>query len=105
MKRDKYLRVRCGFAHMIDISCVSCGALILHYQKDGPGGLLRCYLNRIVAPEKLEKMQRDSAVRETSDMPNLICDCGEVIGYPMKHKDGRLAYRLERGKSKRKRIK
>lgn len=38
-------------------------------------------------------------------MPNLVCDCGEIIGYPMKHKDGRLAYHLERGKFKRKRSK
>jgi hypothetical protein len=29
------------------------------------------------------------------------CECGEIIGSPMIHKDGRLAFHLIRGKFKR----
>jgi hypothetical protein len=65
--------------------------------------LKRCYLNRIFAPESLKNLQYDTNITEPADMPNLICECGEVVGYPMKHSDGRLAFRLERGKYKRKR--
>jgi len=54
---------------------------------------------------QMGKLQHESGVVETSDMPNLVCDCGEILGYPMKHKDGRLAFRLERGKFTRKRSK
>ena len=105
MKKDKYLKARGGTAYMLDVSCVKCGALVLHYQKDGIGWLKRCYLNRIFGIEKWEKLQHDATIVEASDVPNLVCDCGEAIGYPMKHKDGRLAFRLERGKFTRKRSK
>jgi hypothetical protein len=105
MKKDKYLKARGGTAHMIDVSCAKCGALVLYYQKDGPGWLKRCYLNRIFGIDRWERLQRESRIAETSDMPNLVCECGEAIGYPMKHKDGRLAFRLERGKFTRKRSK
>lgn len=87
---------------MIDISCAKCGSLIINYQKDGIGYLHRCYINRIAAPEKYAKLQ-DSDLVDTKALPNLECNCGEVIGYPMKYSDGRLAYRLERGKFKRRR--
>lgn len=103
MKKDKYLRARGGTAHMIDVYCVSCGRLILYYQKDGPGWLKRCYLNRISGPEKWEKLQNNKNIKEPSDLPNLVCDCGEFIGCPMLYKDGQLAFRLERGKFKRQR--
>lgn len=102
MKKDKYLRARGGTAQVIDVSCSSCGILILQYQKDGIGYLKRCYINRIIAPGKWEKIQHNTGIVEPKDLPDLVCDCGEAIGYPMKYVDGRLAYRLERGKFKRK---
>ena len=95
MKRDKYLRVRGGKARMLNISCSQCGTFLLRYQKDGPGNLLRCYLNRIFIPEELEKMQRDPVIREPKHMSTLVCaKCKTVIGTPMRHADGRLAFRL-----------
>lgn len=97
------MRARGGTARMIDISCAKCGSLVLNYQKDGIGYLHRCYINRITAPEKYAKLQGFD-ITETKDLPNLICDCGEVIGHPMRHADGRLAFRLERGKFKRKKV-
>lgn len=88
---------------MLDIHCANCGAWILRYQKDGPGNLLRCYLNRIFTPPDLEKLQRDSRIQEPKDMPNLECgSCLALIGTPMRHEDGRLAFRLIKGKYMRK---
>lgn len=102
MKKDKYLRARGGTSVMIDIFCAVCDKLIIHYQKDGIGYLHRCYINRIVFPEKYAKLQYDVLLKEPRDLPTLVCDCGEIIGAPMKYSDNRLAYRLERGKFKRK---
>lgn len=98
MKKDKYLRARGGKAKILNLSCTACGSFILQYQKDGPGQLLRCYLNRIVAPESLEKLQHDPTITEVKDIPNLKCStCQSLIGTPMRHTDRRLAFRLHRG--------
>ena len=99
MKNDKYLRARGGESRMIDVNCAKCGSKILYYQKDGPSGgwLKRCYINRIFGTEKWEKLQHDSDIKITSDLPNLTCDCGNLLGTPMIYKDGRLAFRLIRG--------
>lgn len=102
---DKYTRARGGTSILIDIKCAICGNLIINYQKDGVGYLHRCYINRIQAPRKYSELQYDTKIKEPKALPNLACDCGEVIGYPMKYIDGRLAYRLERGKFKSKRSK
>jgi hypothetical protein len=99
MKKDKYLRARGGNAKMINVSCMKCECLLFVYQKDGPGWLKRCYLNRIIFPEKYGKIQEE--VKDIKEMKNLVCDCGEIIGSPMVHKDNRLAFHLIRGKFKR----
>ncbi len=83
---------------MLDIFCSACNTLVLNYQKDGPGQLLRCYLNRIFAPPSLERLQHDPAITELCHIPNLVCPhCQVVIGTPMRHFDGRLAFRLRKG--------
>lgn len=99
IKRDKYLRERGGTAKIINVSCARCGKLLLIYQKDGPGWLKRCYLNRIIWPEEYLILQK--SIKEPSDLKSLVCECGEVIGSPMKHKDLRIAFHLIRGKFKR----
>lgn len=104
MKKDKYLRARGGTSQMFNILCAQCGERILYYQKDGIGWLKRCYLNRIFGPEKWEKLQYDKNIKEPKDLPNLVCTCGKLIGVPMKYKDNRLAFRLERGTFKRKKV-
>lgn len=103
MKNDQYRRTRGGTAEMIDVVCSHCGGRVLHYQKDGSGNLLRCYLNRIFSPEKWERLQHDKAIFSLKDLPNLMCDCGNLLGVPMRHKDRRLAFRLIRGKFLRRR--
>ena len=102
MKKDKYLRERGGKAKIINVSCMKCGSLIFVYQKDGPGWLKRCYLNRIISPKKYAGLQKNPDIKQPSDLKNLKCKCGEVIGSSIKHKDGRLAFHLIRGKFKRK---
>lgn len=102
MKKDHYLRARGGSAQMIYVICSSCKSNILFYQKDGVGWLKRCYLNRIFGPDNLEKLQYDPGIKNPGDIPNLICKCGNLIGSPMRHKDGRLAYHLIRGNFMRK---
>lgn len=102
IKKDKYLVKRGGTAHIIQVICAKCEAVLLLYQKDGPGWLKRCYLNRILEPKKFSQLQYDGKLNEPKDLPNLICECDNLIGVPMKHKDNRLAFRLERGSFKRK---
>ena len=98
IKRDRYLRVRGGKARMLDVFCAACNTLVLTYQKDGPGQLLRCYLNRIFAPPSLERLQHDPAITEPKYMPNLVCPhCQALIGTPMRYSDERLAFRLRKG--------
>lgn len=101
MKNDQYRQTRGGKAQMIDVNCTVCGMRVLHYQKDGDGQLLRCYINRIFSPEKYERLQYDKNVQSTKDLGNLVCDCGNLLGVPTRYKDGRLAYRLIRGKFQR----
>ena len=95
IKRDKYLSARGGTSKILDISCRECKKKLFSYQKDGPGWLKRCYLNRILDNQEIINF------KDIMSMPNLVCSCGEIIGTPLKHKDDRLAFRLIRGKFKR----
>lgn len=96
LKNDKFRKMRGGKAKVLNISCVKCGTLILKYQKDGDGSLHRTYLNRIIAPDKFVGL--DSVFLFQKEMTNLVCEnCNNLIGTPMKHCDGRLAFRLVKG--------
>jgi len=99
IKKDKFFRSRGGVHKVLSIICATCGQEVLTYQKDGFGYLHRAYLNRIMAPESLVKLQ-DTA-KSTKDLPNLICRCGKMIGVPMLHSEGRLAFRLTLGAYKK----
>jgi hypothetical protein len=102
IKKDSYFRSRGSVCQKWRMSCVKCEADILVYQKDGRGPLKRAYLNRIMAPENLASLQ-DANLAET-DLQALKCtSCGSLIGLPMLHWEGRLAFRLVVG-SWRKRI-
>lgn len=95
LKNDRYRKARGGMAAFLTLYCTKCNAWLLLYQKDGSGQLHRCYLNRIFAPSGLEQLQYDSHIREARDLTSLICDsCGSIVGHPMRHGDGRLAFRL-----------
>lgn len=101
-KKDKYRAKRGGSAKLVDLICTTCGSKVLLYQKDGPGWLKRTYINRIFWPPKYADLQKDKSINSVEKMPKLIClKCKKVIGLPMKHKDGRLAFALIRGSFRR----
>jgi len=105
LKHDSHQSSR-GEAHLLNISCTRCETLILKYQKDGKGNLLRCYINRIFYPEEYSTLQNSMLVQQPKDMPNLECqNCKTIIGTPIRHDDGRLAYRLIKGTYMKKREK
>jgi len=94
IKKDKYFRERGKEAKIIDVSCSKCNNLIFIYQKDGPGWLKRCYINRIIEPKY-------DSITDIKQLKNLVCKCNQIIGSPIIHKDGRIAFHLIRGNFKR----
>lgn len=101
-KKDRYSNARGGGSQFLDLFCSNCGMHLVLYQKDGPGQLLRLYLDRLVEPEELSSLQ--SAVFAKSDMPNLRCHkCDALVGVPMVYRpEDRLAYRLIQGSFRKK---
>jgi len=98
MIKDKYFRERGGSAKIINVSCAKCKNKLFIYQKDGPGWLKRCYVNRILWPENYIILAKNKNL-EPKELPLLKCSsCQEIIGSPMRHKDGRIAFSLIRGK-------
>ncbi len=92
-KNDRFAKRR-GEPKMLQLFCVSCTGYIMSYQKDGPGQLLRCYLDRIHHPEQLKKLQdKEFDVKKAE---NLACvDCNEVVGVPMLYQfEKRPAFRM-----------
>lgn len=103
-KNDAYMRRR-GKPVLLVMFCAGCKTYIMSYQKDGPGPLLRCYLDRIHHPETLYSRQHD--VFDKSTFPKLECpECCAVIGTPMMYeKEDRPAYHLRLGSFSLKKIK
>lgn len=98
LKNDKYRNSRGGQARFCQVICRTCSATVLLYQKDGIGALRRCYLNRIFEPPDVAGLQSNPAIRDPKDLPVLRCGrCASILGFPMRHSDGRLAFRLKTG--------
>lgn len=96
MAKRKSKRKLPGGSHLLTVLCAACRTPILLYQKDGRGGLLRIYLNRVWEPPALAALAESCA--EKSDVPVLACEaCGAVLGAPMEH-GGRLAWRVIPGR-------
>lgn len=103
LKNDRYRKVRGGDSTFLSLFCSNCDSWLMVYQKDGTGGLLRCYLNRIFAPRKLEVLQHNPEIITPKDVPPLACEnCKTIIGFPIQYRDGRLAFRLVRGSCRKK---
>lgn len=100
IKKDKYYRARGGTAQFLELSCGKCGNYIALYQKDGPGNLLRLYVDRIIESDFGIKLQ--SFVNK-SDLPVFKCSkCDNIVGVPMIYEqEKRLAFRLIRGSIKK----
>jgi ribosomal protein S27E len=97
IKNDRYAKSRGGHSRLLDIICVKCDERVVLYQKDGQGGLVRLYLNRIFEPAEIAKLQFEDHSKST--LPDLKCQkCKTLIATPMLYEqDGRLALRLIRG--------
>jgi hypothetical protein len=102
-KNDNYRRVRGGTSTFLSLFCSRCDSWLLLYQKDGEGKLMRCYLNRIFAPSSLEELQNNPNIKDPKDLLSLKClHCNNIIGHPIRHRDGRLSFRLIQGSFKKK---
>jgi len=96
LKNDSYTKRR-GAPSILQIYCAPCNEYIISYQKDGPGPLLRCYLDRIHHPEELAARQHEPFNKKTS--PKLTCTkCNTTIGSPIIYeKENRPAYHMRPG--------
>jgi hypothetical protein len=97
IKKDRFRQNRGSSSQMLKISCAQCNHTLLIYQKDGPGELLRCYIDRIAWPAEYAAYQNSSNLNK---IPLLICPhCNNLIGVPMIYEEeNRLAYRMIFGK-------
>ena len=95
-KRDRYMKKR-GNPAMLYVCCANCRTYIMCYQKDGPGPLKRCYLDRIHHPPDLTQLQKVAFSKKTC--PKLICpSCQNHIGSPIIYeKESRPAFAIQPG--------
>lgn len=98
LMKDKYSRERGGHSAMLEICCSSCKIQLFIYQKDGPGELKRCYLDRIAYTNPLFGIAQQ--VIDGWQVGNLACpNCSQRVGFPMIYvKERRPAIRMSRGK-------
>ncbi len=96
-KRDSYSRARGGDSRFLNIVCCACHAHVALYQKDGPGALLRMYVDRIFAPPTLAELKGKALDKKA--LPNLLCpQCNVLIATPMVYEpENRLAFRMVPG--------
>jgi len=75
--------VRGGYSRLLNISCQKCAQNTCLYQKDGPGNLIRMYIDRII-DAKVSISKKD-----------LSCPKGHLIGVKIIYdKEKRPAFRL-----------
>ena len=98
-KKDSRSQRRGGPIKFLYIACAKCNEPIMVYQKDGLGGLVRFYVDRIVWPPDLVKAQERLAVAGVKPAAPLACTtCGTIIGSPMVYEpEQRAAYRVVPG--------
>ena len=92
-KRDHYMKER-GEPAWIRIHCLRCHSLLLLYQKDGPGPLKRCYLDRIALPKQWAELCNHPF--DPHSCPELSCSfCRRLIGLPFVYeKENRPSFHL-----------
>lgn len=95
LKKDKYKSARGGYSRFLKLFCRKCDRHLLTYQKDGPGDLLRLYMDRIFYPENLVGLQKTN-LREVEVLKCKSCE--EIIGVPYVYmKEKRKSFRLFQG--------
>ncbi len=94
LSKGEYIKATKGALQILDLRCSYCNHLNVVYQKDEPGRLIRCYIDRIISPyiSQPEHMTKNM-------LPHLSClKCGKLLGIPMLYeKEKRLAYRMVPG--------
>lgn len=77
---------------MLELHCRKCNTIIATYQKDGPGNLRRLYMDRIMSPENLTKLQN----KKLKNIKALKCNkCNFLMGIPYIYKkEKRKAFRI-----------
>jgi hypothetical protein len=95
---DQFTESR-GEPKMLEISCKKCHTWIMDYQKDGPGNLLRCYVDRIYHPSALrERTFTNQTIKTVSDLKCSKCHTclAKPIIYTRIHpkKEIRAAYKV-----------
>lgn len=95
-KKDRFSRSRGGTSEFLNIHCSSCNTHVALYQKDGPGSLMRMYLDRIFEPGDLASLQNHN---DKKSVPSLNCpSCHTLIAVPIVYKpENRLALRMIQG--------
>ncbi len=93
---DSYTARR-GEPAMLELCCAKCNHYLFTYQKDGPGPLLRCYWDRIHAPDELKNAVCNSP--DDKSLNVIVCRyCEQVIGTKgVYEKEQRLAFFLVEG--------
>ncbi len=95
VRKDGYRRSRGNTSTLYEIDCSGCDHVLFVYQKDGPGPIKRCYLDRIAwASDEDLVVSPQQAV--DGQFPGLFCDqCDQPIGTPMFYQpEDRPAYRM-----------
>lgn len=89
-------------SRFLNLFCGRCGEHLVLYRKEGSGGLLRLYLDRISGPETAIARWKQAARKP--ELPPLICSkCENLVGVPMGRESGnRPAFRLIKGSFRRK---
>lgn len=91
---DSYRKAR-GAPKILVLSCRHCGNDFAAYQKDGPGRLLRCYLDRFQPRAERHRAKDRYEAGKVLDCPTK--SCGRTLGTPMVYKsESRPAYKLIR---------
>ena len=90
--KNKYKTARGGYSRLLNICCRKCKNVVVVYQKDGPGGLRRLYLDRILAPGSMVGLQ----ALNLENIPVLKCkNCSYTLATPyIFKKEKRKAFRL-----------
>ncbi|HEV3269191.1 MAG TPA: hypothetical protein VGZ69_00900 [Candidatus Rhabdochlamydia sp.] len=78
---DQYTEAR-GESKMLEITCAKCHKWVLDYQKDGPGTLVRMYVDRIHHPRDLRE-HTFSAETISSTAPLRCWNCEELLAEPI----------------------
>lgn len=100
---DQYTQVR-GEPKMLELTCKKCNTWFMDYQKDGPGELLRCYVDRIYHPRALRECTFTKDTIHKIDALDCV-KCKTVLAVPMMYErqypspEVRSAYKIIRDRN------